>query len=109
MSSELQDSDDKGFSLGSWLLIGAASLLGMREIGDMLSDHRYPMRVEYAIMQACANGSERYQSYSAYHDKQEQCFCMLEKTMHDVPYKTYQKDENSFTSTFSKKKKECSS
>jgi hypothetical protein len=73
----------------------------------LFTENRYPLAVEYSIIESCVNSHKKPLAYSVYGKKREICLCALEETIDDVSYKKFSKDETSFLITFEKKAKQC--
>ena len=79
----------KGFKFSKRKLVSASSALLVGALGGYavesgLDKERYPLEVEYAIVDTCVNSSKNMVSVSWYESKREACLCALEKTENDV-------------------------
>lgn len=81
----------------------AASLLFTYAIND----NRYPLTVEYEILESCTKSSTIPLSSKQYGIKKERCLCALEDTMNEVSYTRYLVDEGGFINSFKDNAKEC--
>ncbi|MDN3653422.1 hypothetical protein QWY77_11780 [Thalassotalea ponticola] len=72
-----------------------------------ITDNRYPMDVEYAVLDACLSSYQAPLRYSSYGSKKSICLCALEDTMNEISYVRYKVDEDSFLDAFRKNAKEC--
>ncbi|MGF1727825.1 hypothetical protein [Photobacterium nomapromontoriensis] len=92
-------------STSTALLVGA---LGSHAIATGLDQERYPLDVEYAIVDTCVNSSKNMVSVHWYESKREACLCALEKTENDVSYSDYKSDSSAFLNTFKQYSGKCS-
>ncbi|PHQ15498.1 hypothetical protein CLH61_08240 [Marinobacter profundi] len=80
---------------------------GSQFIDYAITDNRYPMSVEYAVMDACVNSYASTLSYGAYGSKKKICLCALEETMNEISYIRYKVDEKGFLGAFRENVREC--
>ena len=78
---------------------GLATILaygGSQFIDYAISDNRYPLDVEYAVLEACSSSYKEPLSYSTYSSKKELCLCALEQYFgqFSVPDDHERKQEN---------------
>lgn len=73
----------------------------------VLPEDRYPVAVEYSLIDSCVSSSRGPMRYRHYERKQDVCFCSLEETMKDVSFRDYKKNENEFLETFAANVKKC--
>lgn len=92
-------------SASTALLVGAVGAYALENARD---EERYPLEVEYAIVDTCVNSSKNMVSVSWYESKRETCLCALEKTENDVTYSDYKSDQATFLSTFKQHARGCS-
>lgn len=87
----------------SAFLIGGVSIYNI----DNYFDKRYPMSVEYSIIDSCIRSDEEplYRSYIR--QKKDVCVCALSKTTNDFDYSDYKDSEDRFLIIFEKKAEEC--
>ena len=52
----------------------------------LLDEKRYPMELEYALVNACTNGDISALPRGLYESKQEICLCAVDKTIKALPY-----------------------
>ena len=52
----------------------------------ILEKARYPLGVEYSIVDACLNGDSMPLDQSLYKNKRKICICAVEETTQDIPY-----------------------
>ncbi|MDD2887624.1 MAG: hypothetical protein PHY66_08145 [Aliarcobacter sp.] len=72
-----------------------------------LQTDRYPINVEYNIIDKCINNYDEPISERVYKDKRKICICALEKTEINYPYELFREDKNRFLNIFEIKAKEC--
>lgn len=51
-----------------------------------LTHHRYPLNVEYEILDICVNSSNLGLSVQSYQSKKKMCLCATEKTINEYTY-----------------------
>ncbi|MFQ2148663.1 hypothetical protein ACK33U_08555 [Aeromonas jandaei] len=94
----------KIMSGGTILAIGIIS----GQVADYaLLDNRYPMSVEYSIVDACTNADPELVSKTIYLHRKDVCLCAMKDTMNEISYIRYNVDKKSFLSTFQKNTNEC--
>lgn len=89
---------------------GIAAILaygGSQFIDYAISDNRYPLGIEYAILEACSSSYKEPLSYGIYGSKKKLCLCALEDTMNEISYIRYKVDEKSFLRAFEENAKSC--
>lgn len=97
----------KSFFSGTAALI--VGVLGGYQADQWLSDSsRYPLAMEYAILNSCINSSNSVASHVRTAKKQEVCLCALENTMSDIDYAQASGNEQKFASRFRAYVQECS-
>lgn len=90
--------------------VGLAAVIaygGSQFIDYAISDNRYPLSVEYAVLEACSSSYKEPLSYSSYGFKKQLCLCALEDTMNEISYIRYKVDEKGFLKAFEKNVKSC--
>lgn len=87
------------------LMIGAGGFYATDKL--VLSDDRYPIEIEYALIDTCVNAFDRAVSYRNYEKQQEICVCALETTISSISYKDYMENEPAFLSKLAKNKAPC--
>ncbi|MGF1765696.1 hypothetical protein [Aliivibrio kagoshimensis] len=102
----------EGFKFSKRALISASTALfvgamGGYKVNASLEEVRYPLAVEYAIVDSCINSSKNQMSTRRYETKRELCLCALDKTMEDVSYTTYNSESNEFITTLRQNAKLC--
>lgn len=91
-------------STGAALVLGIGGTLGADQ---MLSTDRYPINLEYAIIDSCINESKRPLQYSRIINKRDICICALEKTQGDFNANADNITKDDFILTFEKNADEC--
>jgi hypothetical protein len=89
---------------------GIAAILaygGSQFIDYAISDNRYPLGVEYAILEACSSAYKEPLSYRSFRSKKKLCLCALENTMNEISYIRYKVDNNGFLKSFEENVKAC--
>lgn len=72
-----------------------------------ITDNRYPLDIEYSVMDSCANSYERPLVRRAYGKKKSICLCALEDTMNEISYTRYLVDEKGFLDVFEENAVSC--
>ncbi len=70
-------------------------------------DDRYPVAVEYALLDVCINGSNYYRSEAQVRRTTQTCTCALEGTMKEIKHSDYIRNETHFASRFLAHAKAC--
>lgn len=89
---------------------GIAAILaygGSQFIDYAISDNRYPLAIEYAVLEACSSSYKEPLSYSSYTSKKNLCLCALEDTMNEISYIRFKINEEGFLKAFEKNAKSC--
>ena len=88
------------------LIIG---IYGTYKIDDTYFDEqRYPVNIEYELIDNCVNSSSRVLRNSQYITKKEVCSCALEQTMIKINYSELKKNESNFLTRFKNNIRKCS-
>lgn len=87
------------------LLIGAGS--GYMVDKYILSETRYPLEIENAIMEHCRNGHSSLISQETHAKINEKCICALSNTLKEVSYSDVKKDTTNFLRQFDKQVATC--
>lgn len=103
----------KGYKFRKRKLVSASAALfvgviGGYKVNDALVDERYPLKVEYAIVDTCVNSARNMVSVRRYENKREVCLCALANTTKSVPYSDYKSDQAVFMTSFQQNAKRCS-
>jgi hypothetical protein len=80
---------------------------GSQFIDYAITDNRYPLNVEYSVLEACASSYNKPLSYSSYDEKKKICLCAFEDTMNEISYLRYKVDEKGFLEAFEINAKSC--
>ncbi|CAM3474402.1 hypothetical protein [Parendozoicomonas haliclonae] len=89
------------------LITAALAYGGSIFIDYAITDNRYPIKTEYALMKACLDGDVRPVRYTHYSKKNEICACALEDTMNEISYTRSLVDEKGLARAFGKNAKAC--
>lgn len=87
-------------------LVSAATALFIGVFGTYKADQiffeeqRYPLSVEYELVDICVNSSRTLMRAAQYADKTKICICALNKTMEVINYKKFKKSESEFLTRF---------
>lgn len=95
-------------------IVSKKSLLAALIIGGVAGHHiddivekynfevatRYPLKVEYNIMENCISNYDKPLARSTYESKKDVCLCALEKTERVYDYARYQSDQDTFLAMF---------
>ncbi|KPP96783.1 hypothetical protein [Marinobacter sp. HL-58] len=74
---------------------------------NFLDAKRYPMELEYAMVNACANGDQNALLREDYETKQEVCLCAVGKTVETVPYSELDERKSELRALLFSKLPEC--
>ena len=88
-------------------LLAVVSFGASQFIEYVVTDNRYPLGVEYAVLDACVNSYRSVISYGSYGSKKKICLCALEETMNEISYIRYKVDEDGFLDALRENAKEC--
>ncbi|MFM2483768.1 hypothetical protein [Celerinatantimonas yamalensis] len=92
-------------SASSALLIG---VFGTYKIDQLyLNEQRYPVKIEYEIIDSCVNSDQRAITNHQYLEKKERCSCALELTMDSISYKEATSDDSKFLQKFRSNLNHC--
>ncbi len=72
-----------------------------------LQTDRYPINVEYTIIEKCIFNYNEPINEKVHIDKRKICICALEKTEINYPYELFREDNNRFLNIFETKAREC--
>jgi hypothetical protein len=108
------EKDYKGFEFSKRKIITGTALalltyVGFHTLNDEVKGYgdRYPIAVEYALLDSCVNGGQSLMSNSNYRNKRETCLCALKDTQEDYPYVDYKDDAKGFVAIFRQYAKRC--
>lgn len=111
--SHCQSSFDKiKFAKKAMITAWSALVIGGyagHKIDDLLEPNRYPVEVEYALIESCAKGGQEigYQRLAV--AKFGVCACALERTQKTIDFKRYKDKPSDFFSTMRTSVRSCSS
>ena len=88
------------------LAIGAFGAYQIDQV--FFEDQRYPLNVEYELIDSCVNSSRKPMYSDQKIQKTQTCVCALEKTMKEVNYKDLKKSESVFLTRFRSSLTSCS-
>jgi trehalose-6-phosphate synthase len=89
----------------SALVIGA---YGSYEIEHAyFDDARYPIRIEYAIIDSCVTADRTNLSTDQLRSKKQICLCAFEKTSKKISYAEFEGNVKAFSDTFRKNANSC--
>ncbi len=77
-------------------------VIGGYEINDSLdfwNEHRYPLEVEYALVDKCVNNRTELFTIDKYKEVRNQCLCAIEFTTKKISYNQYKNDVDAFRSS----------
>ena len=74
---------------------------------NLLDDKRYPMELEYALVNACTNGDINALPRGLYESKQEIFLCAVGKTVEALPYNELDERKSELKTVLSASAKEC--
>lgn len=80
------------------LFIGAFGAYKADQI--LFEDQRYPLNVEYELVDGCVNSSRTLMNSYRKAEKTQVCLCALEKTMEEISYNQLKKSESDFLTRF---------
>ena len=73
----------------------------------VFSEDRYPLQVEYSMVDACINSDQRPISRQQYSEKQTLCLCAVEKTIEDYSYSNFRRNQQEFPERLRSSLTEC--
>ena len=76
-------------------------------LDETFETDRYPINIEYNIIDSCLSNYEEPLKRGYYKQKRNICICALKKTENELDYGDYKKDKNNFLNIFEKEAKEC--
>lgn len=87
-------------------LVSATTALFIGVFGTYKADkiffeeQRYPLSVEYELVDSCVNSSRMPMRSIQYSEKKKTCICALNKTMEIISYEELKESESEFTTRF---------
>lgn len=91
----------------SGMAILAIGIFGGNFVEYAITDNRYPLNIEYSLIDSCVNSYEKSHDRNIYIDKRETCLCAMEETMNEISYIRYKVNKNAFYSSFRKNSTQC--
>ena len=88
----------------------ASGLIGFaanERVEELWEDQRYPLSVEYELVNLCVNQSQSIMSNTWFADKTKICICALERTMNDVTLSELEENESRFVTRLRSNTKSC--
>lgn len=76
-------------------------------LDDKFEADRYPISIEYDLINSCVSFYEKPLKEKDYRKKQNVCICTLKYTQEEIDYSEYKESENKFFDIFEEKVKEC--
>jgi len=73
----------------------------------MYHEDRYPTATEYSIVHRCISSDPAPLKKAQIENKKEICICALSKTMKNIAYDEYKKDQEKFMDIFEQKAAQC--
>ncbi|PSH12760.1 hypothetical protein B7R74_19960 [Yersinia pseudotuberculosis] len=103
----------KGFKFSKRKFLSATTVLiigafGGYKVNGALEQERYPLEIEYAIVDTCVNVSKNFITIGRYTDKRKICLCALSKTIEDVSYSDFKSKNSKFATSFKQHADSCS-
>lgn len=80
------------------LIIGAYGAYKADQV--FFEENRYPVGIEYEIVDSCVNASRTLMDSYQYIHKTKVCVCALKKTMEEVSYEKLKNSESEFLTRF---------
>lgn len=88
-------------------VVAAALVTGGYQAHALRSPERYPLEVEYALVNTCVNGSADLLWDRERLEKKALCVCATKKVSHQLSYASAQKDGHAFSKAFEKALSQC--
>lgn len=88
----------------------ASGLIGFaanERIETLWEDQRYPLEVEYELVNLCVNQSQSIMSNTWYTNKTKICICAVEQTMNDMTLKELEENESRFVTRLRSNIRSC--
>lgn len=89
---------------------GLAAILaygGSQFIDYAITDNRYPIAVEYAVLEACSSSYSRSMTTLSLGRNKKTCLCALEDTMNEISYIRFKVNESAFVESFRENINSC--
>lgn len=81
---------------------------GLNFVEYAITDNRYPLKTEFAILNACMSPNQMPVARGVYGERQEMCLCALEDTMNEISHIRYLVNKNGFLDAFEANASKCS-
>lgn len=81
--------------IAAWAALAIGGYAG-HKIDDLLEPHRYPVAIEYALIESCTTGGRDIAYQRVVTTKFRVCACALEKTQKTIDFKRYQGEPAAF-------------
>ncbi len=75
-------------------------IIGTVQVDRHFGEHRYPLKVEYELVDSCVNGSHSILNSKQQVLKTQACVCALEHTIEDISYDEFNENESDFLTRF---------
>lgn len=92
----------------AWMALAVGGYAG-HKIDDFLEPNRYPIAVEYALLESCAKGEREIGYLRLAPTKFGVCACALEKTQKIIDFKRYGAEPAAFWTTMKASAPGCTS
>ena len=82
---------------------GVTLILGVyagHKVESWMDENRYPLSIEYAIVDTCVNNSSRSRSITYYKDLRDVCLCAAETSISEVPYRDFKESQRLLSEPF---------
>jgi hypothetical protein len=89
----------------SALVIGAYGSYKIEQ--SYFDDARYPVRIEYAIIDSCVTSDRMSLSTVEFANKKQMCLCAFDKTVNEISYAEFNNNAKDFLDTFRKNISVC--
>ena len=87
-----------------------SSMIGFaanERVEELWEDQRYPLSVEYELVNLCVNQSQSLMSNTWHANKTKICICAMERTMNDVTLSELEENESRFVTRLRSNIKSC--
>lgn len=92
----------------AWTALAVGGYAG-HKIDDLLEPNRYPIAIEYAVIESCTKGGREIGYQRLATAKFGICACALEKTQKTIDFKLYKSDPSDFWTTMRAMAPTCTS
>ncbi|WP_313629580.1 hypothetical protein [Pseudomonas sp.] len=94
-------------SVAAVVIAFSAGSLVTKKVGEHYSPHRYDLGSEYAIVEACLNGSQQALGRSQYQGKREDCICALSEVQKKYGLKDLTDKTSQYLTAFDSAARSC--